>query len=294
MIQKFGNITKQNLRPIVYAINKQKLSNYRLIFCISSGRAGSGYLSRLLNSAENVYGFHEPHPRMIKHNLDLVNKFPYEQTFKQRSYKVAGIKDKLLNLPEESVYCETSHMFIKTFFDVVIRGFPRQIEVIALRRFLPKVLKSFIELGYFSDINRYWPLWMSSPNSVTAAIPCITADINLDQYDLSIAYLIDIEARLLRFKSTYTDIKVHEVRVEQFNDINFIESFLNKLSITTSQEILSIYNKPQNTREAMKKKYSNNQVVDLKYCKSRIDDYIKKATDIGIEIPKTLALNEID
>lgn len=273
--------------------DEQHLANRRLVFCINSGRAGSGYLAQLLDSAVDTYAYHEPEPKMIKADLDLINQLPYEQTFQQRSRKVAGLKNKLRSLPEKSVYCETSHMFIKTFFDVAIDAFPGQIEVIALRRYLPKVLKSFIELGYFSATNQAWPRWMSSPNAATSAIPCIADDNELDQYDLSIAYLIDIEARLLRFKAMHPDIKVHEMRVENFKDIALVESFFTSLGITASQETYHLHSKPANTRKSRKKKYSGNQKVDLNYCTERIENYVDKARNLGIEIPATLAMDEI-
>ena len=273
-------------------MNKQNLSDYRLIFCISSGRAGSKYLANLLDSAVGVYGFHEPDPKMIDDHLILINQYKYEQTFMQRNFKVAHIKHRLQGLPEKSVYCETSHMFIKTFFDVVIKGFPRQVEVIVLRRYLPRVVKSFIELGYFSKVNKNWPLWMSSPNAATSAIPCIDTDSNLDQYDLTIAYLIDIEARFLRFKSQYPNIKIHEVRVESFRDFFNVKTLFDQLRIVPNNATYSLYNQQFNQKTKTKKRYTSNKKIELEYCQKRVKDYIRKATVLNIEIPQTLVLTE--
>lgn len=250
-------------------------------------------MAKLLDSAVNAHGYHEPDPKMIRTDLDLVNQRPYEQTFQQRAYKAEGIRAVLRSLPKDAVYCETSHMFIKTFFDVVIDAFPGQIEAIALRRYLPKVLKSFIELGYFSAANQAWPRWMSSPNAATAAIACIGADSELDQYDLSIAYLIDIEARLLRFQARYPTLKVHEVRVENLKDITRVESLFASLGIEPSQETYRLHSKPANTRKSRKAEYSGHQAVDLRYCEERVEQYLLNAKKMGIEMPSTLAMDAI-
>ncbi len=278
--------------PIVHEINKEKILNHRLFFCINSGRSGSEYLATLLGTAKEVESYHEPNPNMSGFYVDLVNKQNYSETYSTRYLKNLAIKNQLLKLPEEKVYCETNHMFIKTFFDVIVNDF-NQMEVIILRRYLPNVLKSFIQLGYFSEKSWAWPLWMSSPNAITAGIKCIDSDENLDQYDLCIGYLIDIEARALRFKQQYPWIKTHEVRLELLNDFERVKNLFAELDITPTAETHAIHSKKINQKKELKEKKSKSQrvVVDLEYCQERINQYILKAESLGIEVPKTLALN---
>ena len=45
-----------------------------------------------------------------------------------------------------------------------------KIDIVVLRRDLAFVLKSFVELGYFSPRNPLSFEWMSSPNAATAAL----------------------------------------------------------------------------------------------------------------------------
>jgi len=66
---------------------------------------------------------------------------------------------------------------------------------------------------------------MSSPNAATAVLPAIGPDTTLDQFDLSIAYLLDIEARAVRFKIEYPHVRTHEVRLEELNEIKGVEEF---------------------------------------------------------------------
>ena len=295
-----NNLGKQNLflriislgkqktfNKIQHIINRNKILNHRLIFCINSGRSGSNYLSELLGTAEEVIHYHEPNPKMKGKYLTMINQSDYTKSFAKRKLKVSGIKDILLQLPDEKIYCETNHLFIKTFFDVVVEDFPK-IEVIILRRYLPKVLKSFIELGYFSERNSHWKFWMSSPNAATAAIPCIDVDQNLDQWDLSIAYLIDIEARAKRFQQEYPGINTYEVRLEAFNNFAYVESLFEKLKITPTDETKKMYSQQINQRKGAKKKNTDVEDISLSYCQERIEQYIQKARDLNIPIPTTL------
>lgn len=261
---------------------------HRLIFCINAGRSGSKYLSRVLSSARHTMSFHEAKPTMSGEYLHWINQYPYEETFERRKIKVEAIQEILSSSPKEKIYCETSHMFIKTFFDVAVDAFGTQMEVIVLRRNLASMLKSFLELGYFSEKNNVWKKWMSSPNAVTAAIPCIDTDDRLDPCDRSIAYLIDIEARAQRFCQTYPQIKVHSVQIDSFNQLDFVLDFFEQIRLVPTKKTDTIYSKTFNTRS--KRKEQIDYTVDIAYCRDRIDAYIKLAKEQGIQIPCSLVL----
>lgn len=269
--------------PVIHKIYSEKLLSHKLIFCINSGRSGSNYLAGLLGTTEEILSYHEPSPAMNGDYTSLINQYEYNYSFNKRKIKSQAIKNILLKLPRDKIYCETNHMFIKTFFDVVIHDF-KNIEVIILRRRLASVLKSFIELGYFSSKNPNWSGWMSSPNAVTSAIPCIASDQNLDQYDLCIAYLIDIEARAIRFQKTYPSLKTHEVRLESLSDFLNIQELCQQLKVTPTEETENMYKVKINQRSSAKAKYGT-QDVAIDYCQERIKQYVEKATQKGIVIP---------
>ena len=178
-------------------------------------------------------------------------------------------------------------MFIKTFFDVVIDEF-KNIEVIILRRDLSFVLKSFIELGYFSDKNPAWMDWMTSPNAKTAALSCTGHDDKLDQYDLCIAYLFDIEARALRFQKKYPFVKTHAARLESLSNYSNVEALFQSLKITPTDKTQEMIGRLINTRSKAKDKYNN--PCSIEYCKERIGKYVEQAKSMGIILPTTLAL----
>jgi hypothetical protein len=268
-------------------LDEMNTNQHRLIFCINSGRAGSNYLAKLLGTAREVISFHEAEPNMTGKYLHKLHRCSYEETLGDRKIKSEAIRKMLQDLPPGQVYCETNHMFIKTFYDVIIEDF-EYVEVIILRRQLALVLKSFIELNYFTTKNEIWPDWMSSPNAQTAAIRCIGQDKELDQYDLCIAYLIDIEARSERFKREYPLVKTHDIRLEALNDYKHVVRLFNDLVITPTKKTKKITGRVVNVRDQRKREFNNK--TQFNYCRERIDLYFTKAKSMGIQLPNILAL----
>jgi hypothetical protein len=198
-------------------------------------------LTNLLSTAENVVSYHEPDPQMCEEYNDLVIRYGYEKTYKDRCVKANAIKTLLKTLPKETIYAETNHMFIKTFFDVIMHEFASkdyEINVIVLRRFLPAVLKSRVELGHFRDktvhgINRHISRnstgWLHTTNANTSILKPLCPDNKQDQYDLligipplllssfSLGYLFDIEARTEKFKRAYPNCLCIETDLEILN-----------------------------------------------------------------------------
>ncbi|MBF2055645.1 MAG: hypothetical protein IGQ45_00185 [Cyanobacterium sp. T60_A2020_053] len=288
-MNKVKSIIERYLNNIFNKLNEKKIQNHRLIFYINSGRSGSQYLAELLGTAKEVVSFHEPAPPMTGDFLTLANTLDYNNNKSKRIRRIKSytIKNYLRNLPENKVYCETNHMFIKTFFDVICEDF-KQVNVIILRRYLPSVLKSFVELGYFSDRHPNWHLWMSRPDAVTSAIPCLNYQ-ELDQYDRCIAYLIDIEARAIRFQQEYPSIITSEVRLESLNNYQNVLELFETLSITPTQATETIYTEKINQRSNLKIMGKEN-TVSLADCEERINNYIDIAIAQGVKVPHSLAL----
>ena len=123
-----------------------------LIFSINSGRSGSKYLAELFSTVPNVKSFHEAEPKMNGEFIDMINRKPLVDTRGKRRIKSKAIAELLRSGAPQMVYAETNHTFITTFHDVVLEDF-HNVDVVILRRDLARVLKSFIELGYFSPTN---------------------------------------------------------------------------------------------------------------------------------------------
>jgi hypothetical protein len=266
-----------------------EVADRHLIFSINSGRSGSKYLSQLLSTARNVKAFHEAEPKMSGEFIDLINSAPLKSSQEKRRIKTEAIAAILRAAPPEEIYVETNHTFIKTFYDVVLEDFAN-VDVVILRRELALVLKSFIELGYFSPLTPLSFSWMSSPNAATAVLPAIGPDATLDQFDLSIAYLLDIEARAVRFKIDYPHVRTHEVRLEELNEIKGVEEFFDRLGISPTATTREFCGRAINERRPRKERAQNPTTLDE--CRKRLGEYIRKAKERGIEIPASAAFAE--
>jgi hypothetical protein len=274
-------------------MNGQRLSRHadvadrHLIFSINSGRSGSKYLAQLLGTAAEVKSFHEAKPKMSGEYLAMINAEPLHASREKRRIKAEAIAQMLRGMAPEQTYAETNHTFIKTFFDVVLEEF-RNVDVIVLRRALVHVLKSFIELGYFSSRNPLSLAWMSSPNAVTAAIRPIGSDSSLDQFDLCIAYLLDIEARALRFKAENPSVRTHDVRIERLNGQSEVQELFQRLELTPTDATEKLIGGPTNERQS--RKIQINTPTTVEQCRERLRQYVEKARAKGIEIPVSAAL----
>lgn len=247
----------------------------RLIFCINPGRSGSEYLKRLLGSALDVTAFHEPEPTMSGPFVNMVMAHPQKQTIEQRRIKAHAIQRILNRLPPGQVYAETSHMFIKTFYDVILDAFPsKSITVIILRRDPTRVLKSFVSMGYFSDKNQAWPSWMHRVPSANSFFKPIDGYETMDSYDRSISYLLDIEARAQRFQEQFPSCKVVEVCLEDLQTVKEVANFFESLGIMPTPYTRGLVGVPVNVRETVKSKV--NVDTSLACCRERFQRYLER------------------
>ena len=275
------------LDRLTYVYNKRKAlkKGIKYIFCINSGRAGSEYLAALLGSAPKAYSYHEPEPQMIDKYLNMVAERGLEPTFKARRIKSKAILGIVSRFPNQSFYIETNHMFIKTFYDVVLNEL-ENISVIYLKRDFMETLHSFVQLCYFSDKNETWPKWMISPNSSTAKIKCIGEDKDLDYIDLCIAYLIDIEARAISFRDRFSQIPFYEVDINDLNIPIRAKALFEFMGLTFTPASEELIGKKINQRQSLKKKYAN--PVDQLDLVGRVRSYIKRGQEAEIDFPERI------
>jgi hypothetical protein len=266
---------------------RAKVENRRLIFAISSGRAGSGFLAKLLGSSPDVRAEHEPIPRMCGTYLKMAMRADLSTSYEKRKAKLIALNARLLLLPETIVYAETNHMFIKTFFDVTL-DYYRNVDVVVLRRPMSKVLKSFVELGYFSERNSHWPLWMHDPNSHNCVAEPLGPMAEMDLYDRCIAYLLDIEARACKFRSSYKGVRAHEAHLDDITKVDGARELFSNLRIRWSGQSERVCRQVINARDIYKGIAGNPVSLDL--CKERIRTYVEKARQSGKFIPEIVCL----
>ena len=260
------------------------IKDNRLIFCINSGRSGSEYLKSLLGSAEGVTAFHEALPWMNGDHLKAAMEYPLENTFTQRYEKVVAVKETLNHLPPGQIYAETNHMFIKTFYDVITKSFPHELlTVIILRRDLVKVLKSFITMGYYSERNEVWPLWMHRVPSANSVLKPYKPYEEMDTFDRALSYLIDIEAKAQAFTRDFTECDILEVDLENLQDYQSVSAFFSKIGIEPTPYTREVTGTVTNIRQSRKDELKIETTDE--YCRERIINYLEMSRKSGINLP---------
>jgi hypothetical protein len=276
----------------------------KFVFSISSGRAGSKYLSTLLDTAANASAFHEPYPDMAGCRVSmfpathktLLNSLLYLPVYAAKYTKVRAIKKTLQTLPADHIYIETNHMFITSFYDAVMNHFKQNLDVILLRRYLPKVVKSFVDLDLFGN-SPHTKTWTTPADSPSAVIrPPIAAD-QMDQFDKCITFLIDIEARAQRFRQQYPQTPVVEVRLEELNNWQGVENLFSALGLEPTNEtremVGNIVNKRDKRKSEQNQLNTDKKAVTEEYCLERIMEYIDKCKMAGSELPELPQLEKI-
>jgi hypothetical protein len=270
----------------------------RHIFSINSGRSGSEYLQKVLNTALNVTAFHEPEPdgagrRITQYpatNPTLVDRLVYPAWYARKFAKVRAIRRMTKDWDARRIYAESNHMFIFSFYDVVMDHL-EGVSVILLRRWLPSGMRSFMELNHFTPEDPFAKWWFPSPHSKSAAATPLAPYEELDQADRIIAYLIDVEARAQRFKTQFPETTVVETRLEELNDLGRVREMFAALDLRETPLTGQIVGRVVNDKKEHKKQVSNPTTIE--YCQERIAQYIEKCAAKGIELPALPHLMEI-
>ena len=266
----------------------------QFLFCINSGRCGSQYLATLLGTDPGVAAYHEAPPEMTGDFLRLAEREPYEASYAVRRFKAAAAREILVRQPDKSVYTETNHMFIKTFFDVAMAELGgaasgERVGIVLLRRELAAVVKSFAELGIFTARNTVWPAWMSSPYARTRAIEPAAPEGTLDALETTVAYLVDIEARAQRFLRDYPYADVFETRIEAFDEPAETGRLFAWAGLAVNDDARAMCSRPVNERKARKAMIG--ATVERAACETAVSRYLQRCAGAGIVVPPTLAVS---
>jgi hypothetical protein len=212
---------------------------------------------------------------------------PYTESIAERMFKAEALvsKERLLvqSNPRLEVWGETSHMFIKTYADVVVERFGERMKVIHLRRTPAQVLKSFVELRYFTEENPAWKNWMISPLANTRAIEPLPDLETRGSIDWCIAYLLDIEARAQRFQVQYPFIPVYTTTLAALNERDEVKRLFDWLALKPTAHTWQVQGKPVNERK--KRKAEFNYSFSIEEAQRRLADYCHAAQRVGIRVP---------
>lgn len=251
-----------------------------LIFCISPGRSGSKYLRNVLNVAEGIIARHEPEPKM---NGDILEKVIVQgrrkETFEERSsLKLRGIREALEGTPSDVAYAETSHMFVKTFADVVLEeiGNLANVSIIFLRRPAKDTVWSQLRLGWFSEGHSGKNHWYYDPNDVHLSEQQLSFSTNSsDPIDTLIGYNADVlqrglelerEVRKRHKKKEWRHVRVFELLLMDISGSTAeagVLRLLSNLGLKVDRSKLSLLAKQDtNARDVKKERVQQDRTIE--------------------------------
>jgi len=167
----------------------------RLIFAASPGRCGSNFLAHLLDTGKAISADHEPDPAMIGEHLRDIAYGSASESFQRRLVKADALRARLAETPRGAAYAETTHMFVKTFADVVLDQFNHdQISVVHLHRPIASVVGSMAALGWFTPLTSFWSDWLIPPTAPGALFRIAPEQVE-SHLDMAIGYVLDTELR---------------------------------------------------------------------------------------------------
>jgi len=249
------------------------MTNKRLVFTVTPGRSGTGYLSEMLRLLPGVSAYHEPNP--------LFSNF-LRATLKNTETGKNFLMNKKLPVIFKShgnIYVETSHLFCKGFLEPLLElGYIP--DLIILKREHRKVALSLYQLGTIPHENTPWLLYPGDKGVLQ-----IDDWKKLSDYQLCFWYCLEIERRAKEYSKLIKAKEglVGEIFLEDIKDENKFQKFLSDMMFPTLKGDILI--KYKNNRERKvntkvnKKKTDINIPKNIEEQEKYVLDNIKEVND---------------
>ena len=240
-VESYKNENKEEKeKAIEMKFIEKNYTSCKAIFSINSGRTGSSYLYKLLSYANSIISYHEHNSdTWARFYVDLIKKTGYDSSYDRRRLIKRSELNEVFN--QNKIYSETSHLFVKTFYDVTMDELLEnncEIHIIILRRFIPEVIHSLHRLNFETDEKTWYytpesfigltdPLWVIDPVTKLG-----------DSYEKIISYLIDIEAQVIKLKELYggkEKVSFVDVRLEEIQSYDEVISLFSQLNLSLNE-----------------------------------------------------------
>lgn len=244
----------------------------KYIFCISTGRCGTDYLSKLLGTLDGCQSFHEQKPRLHKNIMQEFLKGNREPLWELMPQKIENIIANKTNL-----YADTSHIFIKSFGWEIPKYIPQEeIGIIILKRDIEKVAESThrTQSGPFNDLGRDWIIYPNGNNIVPSPFSVLGYKIhrmilkalwkmNKGSYKKYPAYFKKQSIKLIRwyyhetyalgekYRNDFPNINYIEVQLDDLNTFEGFEKIVDLFGLQTAyskEKVGHIIGKPVNLK----------------------------------------------
>jgi hypothetical protein len=197
----------------------------RLVFTLSTGHTGTLWLAQVLKCSKCTGVVeHEPPPGL--------GSFPYVLREGREATKAARRQEKIPELEkslqvDQLIYAETSHMFVKAWWDVITEWLARvdpngslyDVHFVVLRRNISSTIRSFLT----DDLS-----WNPAVDIATstggeyvlhhrhmAILPPLFPHGSQDAVDEIIGYLADMELQIAKFRTAFPQYHYWDVRAEE-------------------------------------------------------------------------------
>jgi len=194
-----------------YTVHQQvecALRKKRLVFVITTGRSGTGYLSEMLRFVPGVVSCHEPEPKFshIMRSVQANRGVAYDFWIQEKLPDIAGKK--------APIYIETSHLFCKGFIEPLI-DLGITPDVIILTRPWREVAMSLYELNTIPGRTPDGLKFLVSPEDPgVLPLPCWE---RLHDYQLCYWYCLEIDRRMKIYKRVFSE------RNSRISEVSFYE-----------------------------------------------------------------------
>jgi hypothetical protein len=203
---------------------REELSNTRLIFTVTTGRSGTGYLAIMLSLVSGVSSYHEPEPkfsdvmRQVQNETDVA--FRYWLNSKLPFIASLGTR----------IYAETSHLFCKGFVEPLL-ALDILPDVIFLERSHRQVAVSLYNLGVIPGRSSEGLHWLLSPDD--PGVLQLPQWQELEDYQLCYWYCLEIERRAKLYKCIFQQQQARTVStsIERIGTLTGFRELLNKLEL---------------------------------------------------------------
>ncbi len=225
----------------------KELQNKNLIFTLTTGRSGTGYLATILNMIPDIAAFHEPEPKFT-HWMRQVQTQPDIAWY----FWVLKKLPHIARLPE-SIYLETSHLFGKGFVEALIT-LEIPFDLILIKRDRRSVAKSLFQLNVIPGRTKDGLKFLISPLD-PVLLPLPGAKI-LNDYQLCYWYTLEMETRAAKYARQVIQNggKISVMLFEKMITKDGLQQLLNDLQLPGGDRIEAneYINKKINDRPSMK------------------------------------------
>lgn len=227
-------------------------------FVATTGRSGSQTLARIFAAAPGCLSLHEPEP--VMNGLAMINKNRGSDSLARRTFYTRKLPRiyRECRSAKARYYVETNHMFIKSFHEFAIEYFYPRINVVHLKRNPRANAYSIYQLNELpgTPIGNRWYLDYQAPGNLIKLPPVLERFPEFRQpFYVSLWYVLEIEERIKRFRSTYPEVPCFQIATEQLNDMATIKELLAFLRMEIPEEALAqVVGKKNNEYTEFKKK----------------------------------------